>query len=204
MRNLLVAEIVGDHPRDLEFAHREFQDRGAAACLRHDRTAGGADQRAGERRFDQPQQFQRMGIEIAALAAAPDPDIADVLAADVAVGIDAPIEPVAGEKIIEELGPHQIALRHHLRHQRRLAPRLKLEGDGVVVLIIGVVGREIRRIHVQEYGLLETSRCILPDKGRVIIRPKQFQQMLPDRGANVVLGEVFGQQPEDTRQHPAF
>ncbi len=145
-----------------------------------------------------------MGVEIAALAAAPDPDIADVLAADVAIGVDAPMEPVARQEIIEELGPHQVALRHHLRHQRRLAARLELEGDGIVVLVVGVVGREIRRIHVQENGLLEPLRRVLPDKGRVIIRAQQFEQMLADGEANVVLGEVFGQQPEHPRQHPAL
>src|SRR6267154_6750930 len=84
VRNLLVAEIVRDHARDFEFTHRKPQYRGAA-CLRRYRTACGADERTGERRLDQPQQLQRMRIEIAALAAAPDPDIADIAAASEAV-----------------------------------------------------------------------------------------------------------------------
>ena len=58
--------------------------------------------------------------------AAPDPDVADIVAADVTIGIDAPMQAVAGEEIVEELGPHQIALRHHLRDQRRLAAGLEL------------------------------------------------------------------------------
>ena len=67
-----------------------------------------------------------MTVEILAAPATPDPDIADIAAADETIGIDAPMQAVAGEEIVEELGPHQIALRHHLRDQRRLAAGLKL------------------------------------------------------------------------------
>ena len=34
-------------------------------------------------------------------------------------------------------------------------------------------------------------------------RPK-FEQMVTDGLANVMFAEVFGQQPEDARQHPGF
>ena len=142
--------------------------------------------------------------KLLALAAAPDPDVADVAVADIAVGIDAPVQAVAGEKIVEELGPHQIALRHHLGDQRRLAPRLQLEGDGIVVLEIAVVGREVGRVHVEEHGLVEAARAFLPDKGGVVVGLQQFEQMMADRLAHVVFAEVFGQQPEDPRQHPAL
>src|SRR3954469_14965916 len=124
VRDVLVAEIIRYHSRDLEFAHRELEVRGAVG-RNGPRSAGGADQRAGEGGFDQPQQLQRMAVEIVAPPAAPYPDVADIVAADVTVGIDAPMQAVAGEKIVEELGPHQIALRHHLRDQRRLAAGLK-------------------------------------------------------------------------------
>ena len=168
------------------------------------RPAGGADQRAGERRLDQAQQLQRMGVEILAAAAAPDPDVADIAAADVTVGIDAPVQSVAGEKIVEELGPHQIALRHHLRDQRRLAARLQLEGDGIALLVIAVVGGDVGRIHVEEHGLVETAGRVLPDEGGVVIGLQQFEQMMADGLAHVALAEVLGQQPEDARQHPAL
>jgi hypothetical protein len=42
MRNLLVAEIVGDHARDLERAYREFQDRRLTVRLRRGRTVRSA------------------------------------------------------------------------------------------------------------------------------------------------------------------
>ena len=67
-----------------------------------------------------------MAVEVLAAPATPDPHVADVAAADVAIGINAPMQAVAGEKIVEELGTHQVALRHHLRDQRRLAAGLKL------------------------------------------------------------------------------
>jgi len=66
-----------------------------------------------------------MRIEVFAPPAAPDANVADVMVADVAVGIDAPMQPVAGEKIVEKFRPHQVALRHDLVHQCRLAPRLQ-------------------------------------------------------------------------------
>src|SRR5215216_6518300 len=81
VRDFLVAEIVRYHSRDLEFTHREFQDR--RAVRRDDRRpTGRPDQRPGKSRLDQPQQFKRMTIEILAAPAAPDPDIADIATAD--------------------------------------------------------------------------------------------------------------------------
>ena len=168
------------------------------------RIAFGPRQRAGERRLDQAQQLQRMDIEVFAASAAPDSHVADVVVTDIAVGVDAPMQPVAGEEIVEELGPHQLALRHHLRDKGGVATRLKLEGDGIVVLIIAVIICEVFWIHVQEHGLVEAAGGVLPDKGGVVIGLQQFEQMMPDRFAHVALGKVLGQQPEDARQHTAL
>src|SRR5437868_11415939 len=61
--DFLVAEIVGDHARYLQLAHRKPEDRRLAARLPQCRIAFGPRQRAGERRLDQAQQLQRMDIE---------------------------------------------------------------------------------------------------------------------------------------------
>ena len=145
-----------------------------------------------------------MRIEIVAPAAAPDPDIADVAVTHVTVGIDAPMQSVAGKKIVEELGPHQLALRHDLRHQRRFPPGLQLEGDGVVILVVDVVVRKVLRGHVQEHGLFEALRRVPPDKRCVIIGLQQFQQVVPDCFAHVTFAHIFRQQSEDARQYPAL
>ena len=73
-----------------------------------------------------------------------------------------------------------------------------------MLLIIVVVGRDVGRIHVEVYGLFETAGRILPDEGGVVIGFQQFQQIVADRLADVAFAEVFGQQPEDARQHPAL
>ncbi len=114
------------------------------------------------------------------------------------------MEAVAGEEVVEKLGPHQLALRHHLRHQSGFAARLELECDRIVVLEIGIVAREIFRIHVEEHGPVKGLRRLLPDKGGVVIGLQQFEQVMPDRLANLAFDHVLGQQPEDTREHPAF
>jgi hypothetical protein len=166
--------------------------------------AGSPSARAGERRLDQAQQLQRMGIEILAAARPPDSHVADIAAADVAVGVDAPMQPVAGEEIVEEFGPHQFALWHHLRDEGGVTARLQLEGDGIVILIIAVVIGDVFRIHVEDHGLVEATGFVLPDKGGVVIGLQQFEQMMPDGLAHVALGKVLGQQPEDARQHTAL
>src|SRR5260370_340074 len=132
-----------------------------------------------------------MRIEILAPAVTPDADVADIPVADEAVGIHAPVQSVAGKKIVEEFGPHQFALRHDLRDQSGLAPRLELERDRIAVLKINIVVREILGIHVQEHGLLKTPCRLAPDKGSVVVRLKEFEQMMSDGFANVALGQVF-------------
>jgi len=52
--DFLVAQIVGNHLRDFQFAHRKAEHRHTFAQLRDNRFAAGAGERAGEGRFDQP------------------------------------------------------------------------------------------------------------------------------------------------------
>ena len=73
-----------------------------------------------------------------------------------------------------------------------------------MVLIIAVIICEVFWIHVQEHGLVEAAGGVLPDKGGIVIRLQQFEQMMPDRLAHVALGKILGQQPEDARQHTAL
>jgi hypothetical protein len=58
------------------------------------------------------------------------------------------MQAVFGEKVIEKLGLHQLALWHDLRHQGGHSAPLQMKGDGIVKLIIGVVSTKIRWVHI--------------------------------------------------------
>ena len=58
--------------------------------------------------------------------------------------------------------------------------------------------------HVEKRCLVEAAGFLLPNIGSVVIRVQQLEQVMAYGFAHVMFAEVFGQKPEDPRQHPAF
>ena len=196
--DLLVAQPLGEERANLGFARGQaevggLEGRGASATQRRFVRRHGVPERAGEHRFDDAQQLERGRVEIAAPPRAPDPQVADVAIAVVGVEVDPPVEPVAREEVIEELGPQEVPLRHDFDDERRVAPLLELEGNRVVELVVGLVAREVRRVHVERNAVGEDAALGVPHVGGEVIGLEQLEEVEPDLPADLTRVEIARQ-----------
>ena len=97
------------------------------------------------------------------------------------------IEPVAGEEVVEEFGPHHLAARQHLFDIRGAAALAQPMRHRIVVLIPVVVALEIGGIHVVVDRVLEARVGSVPDIGRTEIGPHQPHQIVENRAAQIDL-----------------
>ncbi|MFS2166941.1 hypothetical protein [Variovorax sp. Varisp62] len=142
---------------------------------------------------------------VAPALAAPDAQVAQCAPALEGVQVHAPVQPVAREKVVEEGGAHQFALRHHLRHARGAAARLQHEGDRVVVLVPLRVAIEVGRIHVQRHARVEVAAPGIPYEGGELVRVQQVEQGPAQALADLLLAVVvFRQQRENAAQGVLF
>jgi hypothetical protein len=134
------------------------------------------------------------------MATTPDAQIAQRLIAVERVKVDAPVQPVARQEVLEERGACEFAVRHHLAHRGGVSPGLQRESDRVVVLEPALVSREIGRLHVQPDALAEDPALLVPDVRCEVIGAQQVEQGQSRALTNLSLGQVLGQAGEHPRQ----
>jgi hypothetical protein len=110
------------------------------------------------------------------------------------------MQPVAGKEVVEELGAHQVALRHHVADAHRAAVLLQSQRDRVVELVASLVARQVGAVHVQLHAGVEAVVRIVPNVAGIERRLQQVEHQTAHALADLALFVRPGQRGHHTRE----
>jgi len=200
-RDVLVGQTASHEMGDLALARAQEHFRAQAARaghhLGHPRVDAAAIQRGDQCRPHEIEQLEIVAGEILAPFVAPDAHVANVVIVAPGVEVDAPVQAVASQKVVEELGTHELVLRHHVGHTYCSAMLLKLERDRVMVLVVTLVLLNVGGVHVDAHAAIKALLLLIPHVARVVLRAQQVEHQLADAGSDVAFLMRLGQRCHD-------
>ena len=114
--------------------------------------------------------------------------------------IQAVFEPVALEKVVEELGAFELGLRKNFVHQHRAAAFAQPVSDGVAELIIALVATQVVEVHVDGDAVAIAALARAPNIGGEKIGLQQTKQRSPHAKPNLRVAVILREQAHEMRQ----
>jgi hypothetical protein len=134
----------------------------------------------------------------------PDTKITDVEITVISIDVDAVVESIRHQEIIEKLGLFELILRHDLANQGGASPLLKRWGDGISEMVVAVVSGDVVRAHVKKNIVFEDLQFLVPGERGQEIRTEQAKEVMRYVHAQRILILALRELFDDGEEKPDF